>query len=516
MKSLHDRLLDYYSLNEEDYARMSREPSFDSIPFLDGHPLVEKAVKRIKEAIAKNEKVIVYGDFDCDGIMATSIIAKCFHELGKSVSTYIPSRYQDGYGLNLENAKKIAESLYKLVILVDNGVSCLEEVSYLLSKGIETIIIDHHGLPSDLPPAFALLHPETLPYGKVPVSAGYLSFIFSKALLGRIDPYLGLLGAISTVSDLMPIKAHNQEILALALRNIRKEKYPQILNLTSARRIDEKTLGMDIIPLINAVGRMDNGTKANRLVHYFAEEYGSSSLSIGEWMIENNKARKELTALSEAKLHINESEPGICATSSLPEGLNGLLANRIMDKTNKATAILSPSKADPSLYVGSIRCKDGFDVLELQGLASALIEKGGGHAHAGGLSIKKENYPEFRKLFLSYCASHPFVKKEEKAIPLALQELTMDSFKEVRKFGPFGMGHEEPKFLVEGLSPKDLTFTRDGRFLSLLLQNGAKLFSFSFGKDKVDVRKRAVDFMGTMSLNEWRDSVTLTLTVDEK
>lgn len=488
---------------------MTREPSFDFIPRIDDHPSVKRALSRIEEAMERKEKVIVYGDYDTDGIMATSIVYRSFLKRKKPVSFYIPSRYKDGYGLNLENAKKIAGGGYKLVILVDNGVSCFDEVSYLLSQGIDTIIIDHHSLPEALPPSYAIVHPETLHYGEVPVSAGYLSFLFSVAMLKEVDPYLLTLGALSTISDLMPIKAHNREIVRLCLRHIRKLGFPQILSLTGATRIDERVLSMDVIPVINAVGRMDLGTKANRLIHYFGDDFSEASEAIAVWMKENNAARKEATIKAEEKLRVEEDEPGICAIGTLPEGLNGLLANRLMDRYEKPTAIFSPAKADPGLYVGSIRSKNGFSVLELEQECADLIEKGGGHLHAGGLSIKKGNYGEFRERFLSYSASHPFVKEEVKAIPILESEINMETFRLIRELAPFGMDYPEPVFSLSSIAPARLAYTRDGRFLSFDLKTGARLFSFSFGKEDFDSRLPFYSFLGTLQLNEWKGTTRI-------
>ena len=176
---LKEELLRHYRLSEADYASLCLPPDIRNIPFIDGDASVVAAVKRIHEALERQEKIIVYGDYDCDGIMATSIMVYAFGKLGQKVASYIPSRYLDGYGLTLGNAEKIAKAGYKLVILVDNGVSCEKEVSYLFSQGVDTIIIDHHELPPSLPPSLALIHPDTLRYGSDPVSAGYLSFLYS-------------------------------------------------------------------------------------------------------------------------------------------------------------------------------------------------------------------------------------------------------------------------------------------------------------------------------------------------
>ena len=509
MKPLKDRLLDYYGLSQEDYAPLTREPSFSSIPQIGNELAVKTAIERVRSAIDNDEKVIVYGDYDTDGIMATSIIVRCFHLLHKGVSFFIPSRYLDSYGLTMENAKNIVSSGFSLVILVDNGVSCLQEVSYLLSQGVQTIIIDHHDLPSILPPSVATIHPDLLPYGDYPVSAGYLCFLFSVCLLGKMDEYLLTLGAISTISDCMPMKGHNREIVALSLRYIRKNAYREIMTLVGGSFVDENILSMTVIPCINAIGRMVEDHKINRLVHYFADLNENGKPAIAEWMKAVNEERKAATAAGLERMRVESDKPAIVVVGHLLEGLNGLVANRLLSQYGKPIAVFSSAKTDPSLYVGSLRSGEGFNVMEFEASAKHLIVKGGGHAHAGGVSIRKEDYGAFKSAFETYAFRHPIVKREPDPIPLSLSEVNMESYREIRRFGPFGHDYEAPRFLIEGLPVSSLQFTRDGRFLSHPLGNGVKLHSFSYGKPSIGAGDVTVSLKGRMILEEYKGKVSL-------
>ena len=241
MASLKERLLDYYDLNEEGYAALSAGPSFSSIPLFQEEGPVKAALQRIVQALNQQEKILVYGDYDCDGVMSTSIMTRTLRKLGARVSSYLPSRYLDGYGLSLQNAKKLPEAGYKLVITVDNGVSAKEPLEYLKSQGIDVIIIDHHEIIGELPPAVAVIHPTTLNYGPIPVSAGYLSFIFSVSLLKEKDDYLLSLGALSTLSDMMPLKGYNRTLVQLGLTAMNANHYPAISDFLEKSQIDEKS-----------------------------------------------------------------------------------------------------------------------------------------------------------------------------------------------------------------------------------------------------------------------------------
>ena len=509
MLDLLTRLKQHYQLSEEEFAAYCREPSFSSIPTIENELSVQTALRRIRQAIEHNERILIYGDFDTDGIMATSILVRSFHLLHKNVSFFIPSRYMDGYGLTMENAEKIAAKGYGLVILVDNGVSCLQEVSFLLSKGIETIIIDHHDLPSVLPPSVTTIHPKLLPYGEVPVSAGYLSFLFSICLLGKKDDYLMTLGAISTISDCMPLHQYNRVIVALALRAIRYNKYPEIIQLAERTLIDETTLSMSVIPMINAVGRIFEDHQIAKVVHYFADLEGEKKPNIAQWMKEANQRRKQATAAAMERIRPELDLPAITVVGHLQEGLNGLLANKLLTAYDKPVAVFSSAKTDPTLYVGSIRSREGFDVMEFQASIAPLMAKGGGHAHAGGLSIRKIDYGAFKDAFEKFAFRHPHVKKEEETMPLLLSEVNMESYRSLRMFGPFGHDYPAPTFLIEDIPLPSLQWNRDEKMLLTPLGNNVCLFSFNFAKPSFIDPEAKVSLKGHLQLEEYRGKVSL-------
>lgn len=513
MESILERILSYYGLNKEDYAAYAAEPSFSSLPRLSGHLGVELSKQRIIKAKESKEKVIVYGDYDTDGIMATSIMVKLLRRLGCHVSFYLPSRYLDGYGLTMANAEKIVSNGYKLVILVDNGITLVDEIVYLRSKGVDVIVIDHHEYAQTLPPIQTIIHPIYSSYGEIPVSAGYLCFIFSLEFFD-LDDYLLCLGALSTVSDMMPIKGYNREIVRLMLQILNSHPAQEFVLLSKQMTFDEKSLSMQIIPQINAIGRMDEEHRINRLVHYFADGDKSQLPILANWMNEVNERRKMLTRLAEERLSISKHEPAIVVTGDLPEGLNGLLANKLLNQYQKVTAVFSSSKSDPSLYVGSLRCLDGFDFIECANALSKYLVRFGGHAKAGGMSLKKIDYPAFRKAFMDYAFAHPVVSPDIKRIPLYIEEANLETYHIISVLSPFGQEFKEPIFLLEHFPLEKCQFTMKGGYLSVMLNEDTKLFSFSFKQEDVDARCQYIDLSLTFGMNEFRGKSTLTLFAD--
>lgn len=488
---------------------MTREPSFAFIPTISEEPAVKTAVGVIRRAMKERKKIIVYGDYDTDGFMATSIIVRCFHKLRYNASFYIPTRAKDGYGLNMDNAKKIVSAGYGLAILVDNGVGCLDEVSYLLTHGIETIIIDHHDLPASLPPATAIIHDRLLQYGECPVSAGYLSALFSIALLGEKDDYLMTLGAISIVSDLMPVRYHNRELLALALRYIRANRYPEIMMLTSHQLVDEKTLGMEIIPKINAVGRLVEDHTSMRVVHYFADLENPRKSEIATWMAKMNDLRKQATLEAASKIKIEPNCPANVIVANIPEGLVGLVANNVMRTNSRPTAIFTVSKKDPTCYIGSARSDEGFDLMDAFRALRPYIAQCGGHPHAGGLTIRKEDYPVFREEFIRLASKSTEKKAVREAMEISLSECNMESYHAIRALGPYGMDYPEPSFLLKNLDVASFQYTRDGKCLNMPLGNKTRIFSYRWGREDFD--KPYANLLCKFGLNDFRGEVTLTL-----
>lgn len=508
------KLLDYYGLDERGYVRLTRLPLFSDIPSLDGHPQALKMKKRLEEARERGEKLIIYGDYDTDGIMSASICKKALKEFGIEAAHYIPSRYLDGYGINLENAKKIAKGGYSLVLCVDNGVAAFEALEYLKEQGIDVLIIDHHEIQGEIAPCHALIHPVSVSYGPYAVSAGYLSFLFSRILLGRDDPYLAMLGGLSTMSDMMPLLGYNRDLVRMALSYINETHCPQIFALLDKGKADYNDLKMTLIPAINAIGRMEEDSSINRLVGYFAEPFTDNSLAKANWMKRVNAFRKEETKKAEAAVEVDESSPSIVVLSDLKEGLNGLLANRLLNQYKKPIAIFSKKKGEEGVLVGSMRSLEGFDVTGFLNGNRDILLSGGGHQFAGGVSIKESDLSLFKKRLDFASLKHQINPPLERTIEIELSDINLDNVDIIDTFEPFGQEWKSPKLLLKNIQTTNLGFTRDGRFLNRYLPKGPRLFSFNLG-ERDFVSKSKVDLLGELRRGEYLGSVYAELLVSE-
>lgn len=502
MEGLLERLLTYYGLTREEYEKLILPPSFRSIPLIDGHPIVKKAIERLTKARDAKEKILIYGDYDADGVCSASILLRSFKEFGIDASGYLPSRYLDGYGLTVENVKKIAAKGFSIIFTCDNGVTAHDALKCAKELGVEVIILDHHEFDDVEPECDIVIHPETISYGEYPISAGYLSFVFSVALLGRVDNYLLVLGALSTISDMMPIRGHNREIVRLMLEIMNSEPPEVITLLTDKRYFEVATFQMEICPKINAVGRLEKGTEINRLLHYFAND-NADKIKLAQYFNEVNDRRKEITKEAEESIEINENDEAIVVKANMPEGLNGLLASKLLATYRKPVCVFSEMNKDPNVLVGSLRSEEGFDVVKaLEEVRVPLLSKGG-HPFAAGVSIKKEDFEGFKKDILFSAIKHKLAPKAKNLIPLSLNECTMQSFRIIESFGPFGFDYESPKFLLSGLDPKTFTYIKDGRFLSVKLSSDVRLFSFGINENSFDLESK-VDLACSFRINEFR------------
>lgn len=507
MESLFERLLKYYNLTKEEYEKRILPPSFTSIPLINDDLMVKKAINRFAKARENREKVLIYGDYDTDGISSCSILLRALKEYGIDASGYLPSRYLDGYGLTPENVTRIASKGFSIIFACDNGVTAHEALLKAKELGIEVIILDHHEFDEIEPECEIVIHPLLLKYGKTPISAGYLSFLFSVSLLNKADEYLLSLGALSTISDMMPIQEYNREIVRLMLDIVNKNLYPEFTLLTDKRHFDVSTFQMDIIPKLNAVGRLEKGPEINRLLKYFGEE-DSNKVALANYFNDVNDRRKEITKEASEKIEINEQEAAIVVEADIPEGLNGLLASKLLGQYHKPVVVFSKQERDPNVLVGSCRSEEGFDILKALDETKTTLLKKGGHPFAAGVSINKEDFPSFKKDILFSAIKKKMAPKIKNEILLNLNECNMQSYRIIESFGPFGFCWETPKFLLKDLDPRTFTYIKDGKYLSVKLSSDSRLFSFSLSKDSFDLENK-VDLLCTFRINEFRGNKNL-------
>ena len=510
-----EKILSYYSLSEEDYKELTKPVSELKLPDFNAPPDMKKIKERIFKAIENKEKIIVYGDYDCDGICSTSIMVKTFEKLGHKASYYIPTRYNDGYGLNVNNVIKMKNAGFSLIITVDNGISQHEAISKANEFGIDVIVIDHHEVPEEAVAALGIIHPSVSHISEEFGCGAFMSLITSAALLGEYDPYLTTLAGLATISDMMELKNYNRNVVRIALDYLKKYRYPTLMSLIEGDTITEKSFGLDVAPKINAVGRLVDDKNINLLVRFLLSEDNDEIFKLSSWIKNTNELRKTLTkeAVENLPKDMFDKE-GIVLKLDIKEGLIGLIANKLLNEYNVPVIVFTDDSINENFLKGSIRSKEGFNVQKAFESLSKYIEGGGGHAFAGGLSIKKSDLDAFTHDFIELCREYKFTKVEPPSIELKLQDINFANYEILREFSPFGIGFPEPVFSLKDLPTKSLQFISFGKHLSTPISINSKILGFNMAESEIKSYLK-IDLFGTLLTSSYRGKTSVEFRVSD-
>jgi single-stranded-DNA-specific exonuclease len=425
---------------------------------------MEKAVARINDALADNERILVFGDYDVDGTTAVSVMYSFLRSLTANVEFYIPDRYAEGYGISYNGIDYASEKSCKLIIALDCGIKSIDKVAYAKSKGIDFIICDHH-LPGDeIPAAVAVLDPKqhdcNYPYKELPGCA--IGFKLAHALcisngveFEAIENYLDLV-AIAIGADIVPITGENRILAWYGLKVLNQMRRPGLRALIENVKIDKEiTIGNIVFvigPRINAAGRIDHGSKAVRLL---VTTDADEAKRIAGDVNQNNSDRKDLdTGITSEAIEMLRSDDNtalakstVLFNESWHKGVVGIVASRITEHYYKPTIILTESNGK---VVGSARSVKDYDVYQAIENCSELLEQFGGHKYAAGLTLKKENLPAFRNKFEEIVSStitdDLLTAKEEIDLEVNFNDINDKLLRILAQFSPHGPGNMTPVF----------------------------------------------------------------------
>lgn len=476
-------------------------------------PDMDKAVNRIVKAINEKEKIMIYGDYDVDGITSITVLKKFLEERGMSVSEYIPNRLNEGYGLNKEAVKKIADLGYKLMITVDCGISGIEEIEYANSLNIETIITDHHEPLEKMPNALAIVNAKRkdnqYPFKGLAGVGVVFKLIQAIGIKLKLEEkeylkYLDIV-CIGTISDIVPLVDENRVIAKLGLRLVEQTKnlgLRELIKISGYKQINSNTISFGIAPRINACGRMGHPKEALQL--FLTENIGEAQ-EITQKLNQYNKQRQETEkrifnqAIEKIeKEHINEKSAIILGENDWHHGVIGIVASKITDIYFKPSILICFEGNEGK---GSGRSIPGFDLHEGLCECNKYLEKYGGHSMAVGLSLKRDKFEKFKIRFEEIAKNSkldtiiPIIKIDRQ---IYLDDFDIESTKELIKLEPFGEGNKMPLFSYKNLKIDSIRALTEGKHLKLTLRDGNKIINaigFNMGQlveeyligDKIDI-----------------------------
>ena len=481
----------------------------------------EMTLERIEDAIDNEEKICIYGDYDCDGILATTILVQAFLQRGVRVGYHIPNRFEDGYGLNVERVKQMAEKGYSLIITVDNGVKSFDAIECANELGVDVIVTDHHQFDVDLPDAYSFIHTKLSPeYPFKEISGGYVAYKLASALLKKHDKYLYCLAAITTVSDMMPLLDENRSLVKRALLFMKEEKYPSLeLLLGKNQTYDMTSLGFTIAPKINSFGRLPEICHPNILVKYFLKDTPQELImKVSQMATQVNEKRKNLINEQYALIKEEVNEKFLYYSSEeIHEGIIGLVAGNYTRDYEIPSFVMHYDK-DKQLYRGSARSVKGFSLHEFFVKHSNMFIQCGGHSQAGGFAVDEDHYERLREC-LSLELKEIHFDTEQYVLKLDDMDISIQFVESLSVLEPFGMCNELPLVYLGHVSSFKAFTIADGQHLKLEINYphiSVQGIYFGQGKMLEHIKKqKEIALIGTLSINVFKNIKSVHLMIKD-
>lgn len=524
-------------IEDEEYIKQFINPSMDDLfdPFLFKD--MEKAVNRIINAIKGKERIVVFGDYDVDGITSTSILYDFLKKCGASVGYYIPDRKEEGYGLSIGAAEKVIKDGVSLIITVDCGITAFEEVKYINDKHVDIIITDHHECKEELPQGYAVVSPtrHDCSYPFKELAGVGVVFKLVRALsekMGLNDQsinYIDLV-ALGTVADVVTLLGENRIIVKYGLQKIENTLNKGLKALIDISGCKDKpitsyTIGFVLAPRINAAGRIGDASKAVKLLTTDDE---NEAIAISKELNEQNIYRQEteqgifcdVLARIESNVNLEKEKVIVVWGKGWHHGIIGIVASKITESYNRPCILIA---VEDGMGKGSGRSIESFNLFEALSHCTSLLEKFGGHELAAGLSIKEENIEKLKKMLNEYADK---ILKESDLIPkikvdieVTKEDVTEDSVKELDLLSPFGAGNPSPIFAYKNLMIEDIRTVGNDKHIKLKFKD-KETFVDAIGFNRgyfADIYSQTdvLDAACSLEINSWNNRESIQLNIKD-
>ena len=501
------------------------EPSLEDLH--DSYLLhdMDKAVERIRLAIERGELILVYGDYDADGMTSASIIKESLEQLGAECLVYLPNRFTDGYGPNASVYKYFIEQQgVSLIVTVDNGVAGHEAIDLAQSMGVDVIVTDHHSMPEVLPDAYAIVHPEH-PEADYPFKhlAGCgVAFKLACALLEEVQVELLDLVAIGTIADMVSLIDENRIMVQYGLevlRNTQRIGLQELFEIAgiASSDITEETVGFQLAPRLNALGRLDDPNPAIDLLTGFDDE---EVHEIALMIQEKNEERKEIvqSIYEEAKSLVDPNKSvQVLAKEGWNPGVLGIVAGRLLEELGQTVIVLN---LEDGRAKGSARSIEAVDIFEALDPHRELFIAFGGHAGAAGMTLEAEQLDALSEILETYVKDKGIDAKGKSKLyldeELDLENLSLDTVKSFERLAPFGMDNQKPVFYIRNFQVENARSMGAGdSHLKLKISKGNANFevvAFGQGSKATEfAQTKQLELAVTLSVNQWNGQTTLQL-----
>lgn len=496
-----------------------------------------QAVDRLQKALENNEKILIFGDYDVDGITSTAIMLSCLLPLDANINYFLPNRKRDGYGLSSRIAKKAAENGYHLIVTVDNGITAHQPVKDAKEAGLDVIITDHHQVHGELPMADVIVNPHQpdcpYPYkdfAGVGVIFKIMALLYKR--LGKDLPQKAYeLLMLGTIADVVPLRDENRYWVQRGLAHINKKRSIAVQVLAANGKvankpaINSRDIGFSIAPQLNALGRLDD--PRDGVSFLISTDFGHV-MQVGSGLKAINEERKRIdrsifdeidATIANKTIDLEKENLIVAAHTDWPAGVIGLVAGRLVQKYGRPAILLHLTKDGTAK--GSCRSIEAFNIFDALVECEDFLIGFGGHACAAGLSLKQENIPKLKEVIEARIARElapeDLVQKLDVAAPAELRDIGKTFVQQLRSLEPFGNANPEPVFWFEGVNvvgePKLLkhkhvkcTLFADGVIKPIMFFNRPELY-----KQLFDQGDKSFAVAATVVENEWQGKSTTEL-----
>lgn len=468
---------------------------------------------RVDQAAENQEKIFVAGDYDADGILATAIMTAGLRRLGVQTGFYIPDRIKEGYGLSPQTVEKAAEKGYSLIITVDNGVKADAALKKAAELGIDVIVTDHHQY-ENRPDCLILVHPNVLEEPFAYLCGAGIAYECLRVLHTDTNREL-MYAAAASVGDCMQVKAQTRAIIQEGLARLNETQEPHLASLSKDRKIDESTIGFQIVPKINAAGRLSNMANVNNIVRYFLSDNPRDIRQIASQLESINEQRKRMSEQTVARVSslIKPYKPILLAADpSFHEGIVGLAAGNLSTRHLKPVIVCTLSEGG---YKCSMRAPVGFDCMEfLQGFdAYAAL---GGHTRAAGFTILEENWEAFKTFINQAGSAYEWTLSEPPRLTINPADCTADNIESLDILRPFGEGFKCPEFVIDHPRITGVFDLSGGKHRKFTLENGLQCLHFNQTSQDMAASVLSVSqLIGTLSVSRYQGRRQPNFLIDE-
>ncbi|MFC4558923.1 single-stranded-DNA-specific exonuclease RecJ [Virgibacillus kekensis] len=510
-------LLIQRGINSSEEAKAFLKPDLSNLHNPENFSDITKATERVHRAIANQEKILIFGDYDADGVSSTTVMLKALKELGADCEFYIPNRFTEGYGPNETAFKEAYQNGYSLIITVDNGISAVHEAAVAKQLGIDLIITDHHEPQEELPAAFAIIHPKcSQDYGFSELAGVGVAFKFAQHLLGYFPEQLLDLVAIGTIADLVPLRDENRILAYFGLKALSSTTRPGLIALKKVcnlnEEVSEEDVGFLIGPRINAVGRLQDADLAVQLLltedPFEAEQIADTVQSI-------NQERQKIVSniVKEADQMVADKDAQgviVVAKEGWNQGVLGIVASNLVRKYDRPAIVLT-ELPDTGEVKGSARSIPAFDLFTSCMKIRDVFTHFGGHAQAAGMTLPVENLTrlqdELNSIIHAELSEEDFSQETEISRTIAIPEINEELVNEVKQLAPFGMANPKPVFHINHLPADIRQIGTRKNHLKLQFRDAQRaLEGIGFGLGDLYHHispKTKLSVVGELGINEW-------------